>query len=102
MFVKIYDKYKSFGREPIRNRFKKVDFDEFLTLEEKELCDYVLENLAIYNGSVLREFTHREMPWMEAREGLGESERCTNIIQESTIQEYFNNVNNKYRLMEKE
>lgn len=102
VFVKIYEKYKSFGREPIKNKYQKIDFDKLLTQEEKKLCDYVLENFAIYNGSVLREFTHREMPWIEARDGLGETEQCTNVILDSCISQYFNQVDMKYDLTQKE
>ena len=73
-----------------------------MTKDEKELCDYVLENFAIYNGFVLREFTHKEDPWIEAREGLGETERCTNIILDSCIEEYFNKVDEVYELSQKQ
>lgn len=102
VFVKIYEKYKSFGREPIRNEFQKIDFNNLLTKEEKMLCDFVLENFAIYNGSILREFTHREEPWIEAREGLGETERCTNVILDSCINKYFNKMDTKYDLTKKD
>ena len=102
VFVKIYDKYKDFGREPIKNEYQIIDYDELLTKDEKELCDYVLENFAIYNGFVLREFTHKEDPWIEAREGLGETERCTNIILDSCIEEYFNKVDEVYELSQKQ
>ena len=102
VFVRIYEKYKSFGREPIKNEFQKIDFDKLLTQEEKKLCDYVLESFAIYNGSILREFTHREKPWIEARDGLGETERCTNVILDSCINQYFNQIDEKYGLTQKE
>lgn len=102
VFVKIYEKYKVFGREPIRNEYQEINFAILLTPEEKELCDYVLENFAIYNGSILREFTHREMPWIEAREGLGDAERCTNVILDSCINQYFNQIDKKFNLKKKE
>ena len=101
VFVKIYEKYKGFGREIIRNEFREIDFTQLLTHEERELCDYVLENFAIYNGSVLREFTHRERPWLEARDGLGENVRCTNIIRDDSIQQYFNEKNEEFHLVSK-
>ena len=102
VFVKIYEKYKSFGREPIRNEYQEIEFDKLLTVDEINLCNYVLENFAIYNGSILREFTHKEKPWIEAREGLGETERCTNIILDSSIESYFNKIDNNYNLKKKE
>lgn len=102
VFAKIYEKYKSYGRTPIKNEFKKLNYTELLTNEERELCNYVLENLGIYNGSILREFTHRETPWLVAREGLGDNERCTNIIQDALIKDYFKEMNEKYHLETKE
>lgn len=102
VFVKIYEKYKSFGREPIRNEYQEIEFDKLLTEDEINLCNYVLENFAIYNGNILREFTHRERPWIEAREGLGETERCTNIIMDSCIETYFTQININYDLKKKE
>ena len=102
VFVKIYEKYKSFGREPIRNEYQEIKFDKLLTEDEINLCNYVLENFAIYNGNILREFTHRERPWIEAREGLGETERCTNIIMDSCIENYFSQININYDLKKKE
>ena len=99
VFVKIYEKYKSFGRSTIINEFQKYNFDDLLTQEERQLCDYVLNHFAIYNGNILREFTHRELPWKEAREGLGETERCTNTIQDLLIQEYFLEMNKTYDLV---
>lgn len=102
VFVMIYEKYKEFGREPIKNEFQEVDFEKLLTDEERELCDYVLDNFAIYNGSILREFTHRERPWIEAREGLGDNERCTNIIHENCIYDYFNEKNEEFNIVNKQ
>lgn len=102
VFVKIYEKYKSFGREPIRNEYQEINFVNLLSPEEKTLCDYVLENFAIYNGSILREFTHRETPWIEAREGLGDTERCTNSILDSSINQYFNQMDEKFGLKKKD
>lgn len=96
VFTKIYDKYKFFGRETIINEFEEWDYSELLTPQEIDLCDYVLRNFAIYNGGILREFTHKELPWLEAREGLGETERCTNVIKETLMYEYFNEMNKKY------
>lgn len=97
VFFNIYEKYKSFGRETIINEFEKIDYNVLLTQKEIELCECVLRNFAIYNGGILREMTHKELPWLEAREGLGETERCTNVIRENSICTYFNEMNGRYR-----
>lgn len=101
VFPRIYEKYKNFGREVIHNETGELDYEQLLTAEEHKVIDYVLQCFGIYNGSVLRELTHRERPWQEAREGLGDMERCTNIIKNADIQQYFAEMNEKYKLHKK-
>lgn len=40
--------------------------------------------------------------WLEAREGLGETDRCTNVIQDALISEYFISKNKEYGFEKKE
>lgn len=101
VFPRIYEKYKDFGREVIRADADELDFERLLTTEEHEVINYVLQCFGIYNGGVLREMTHRERPWQEAREGLGDTERCTNVIKNEGIQQYFSEMNEKFDLHKK-
>lgn len=101
VFPGIYEKYKIFGREVIPNEADELDFNTLLTEDEQNVADYVLECFGIYNGGVLRELTHQERPWREAREGLGDTERCTNIIKNEEIQQYFTEMDGKYKLHKK-
>lgn len=98
VFPAIYEKYKTFGREVIRSDAGGLDFEHLLTEEEQKVIDYVLQCFGIYNGCVLRELTHHERPWQEAREGLGDMERCTNIIKDIDIEQYFTEMDRKYEL----
>lgn len=52
-------------------------------------------------AALLRELTHREKPWIEAREGLGNTERCANVIKNVNIEQYFSEMNRKYELHKK-
>lgn len=101
VFPAIYEKYKVFGREVIREEMEELKPENLLAAEEREVMDYVLQCFGIYNGGVLRELTHRERPWIEAREGLGDTERCTNIIKNVEIEQYFSEMNRKYELHKK-
>lgn len=101
VFPMIYEKYKDFGREIIRGDAGELDFECLLTTEEHEVISYVLQCFGIYNGGVLRELTHRERPWQEARQGLGDMERCTNIIKNEDIQQYFAEMDEKFGLHKK-
>ena len=101
VFPTIYDKYKRFGRQVIPGESEALDFENLFAQQEREVMDNVLQCFGIYNGGVLRELTHREAPWIKAREGLGDTERCTNIIKDIDIQHYFEEMNLKYELHEK-
>ena len=102
VFTKIYEKYKCFGRGPIIDDYMQDERECILSQEEKKLCDFVMRTFGIYNASILRELTHREKPWLEARGGLSITDRCSNIIQDSVIQRYFVEMNDKFDLQSEE
>jgi|SRR5690606_8936426 len=49
----------------------------------------VLEVYASMSGSELEELTHRELPWLEARDGIGPYSRCEKAISEKTMGDYY-------------
>ena len=103
VYEMIYNKYKNFGKGIItEEQDVNLDFETLLTENEKNVADYVLKHFAIYNGTVLREFTHKERPWNEAREGLGENERSRNTIADDMIFSYFGQMEHLYRLTSEE
>lgn len=102
VFPLIYEKYRTFGRQVIPCDRDALDYEQLLDEEERRTLDFVLRCFGIYNGSILRELTHREKPWCDARAGLGNTERCTNIIKNEDIKNYFDDMNLKYNLLEKQ
>jgi len=56
---------------------------------EKEHIDRVLSVYAKFSGYQLEEMTHREEPWVKAREGYDDFQRCEVIIDESLMQSYY-------------
>ncbi len=99
VYEKIYNQYKSYGREIImEEKDTNIQTNSLLSAEEKSVIDYVLRNFAIYNGTVLREFTHKERPWIEARGNLGENERSRKIITDEMIFSYFVQMNHLYKI----
>ena len=52
-----------------------------------------------YSGKVLEEFTHKELPWLKAREGLSQDEPSTRIIDNDLIFEYYTSIKNKYNIV---
>ena len=101
VFPEIYEKYKRFGKEVIQDDVEDLDYEALLSREEREVCDYVLQCFGVYNGSVLRELTHRESPWKNAREGLGDTQACTNVIKNVDIQQYFEKMDKEFDLHKK-
>lgn len=77
--------YIFFGKEVIQAEIAEIDYENLLSNEERMVCDYVLQCFGIYNGGVLRELTHCEMPWKLAREGLGDMQPCANVISNENI-----------------
>ena len=57
--------------------------------EDREFINYILENFARYSGTQLETMTHNELPWIEARGGIGPMEHCENQISEQTMSDFY-------------
>lgn len=99
VYPSIYDKYKEFGHQQIQDCNLCSGYLKIFTNEEKKIMDYVLENLAIYNGKILEKSTHREQPWLELREGYLEYEPCSEIISKKAILQYFKKIRKDFNLL---
>ena len=94
----IYFKYKDHGYNPIEDRNTRFEcFD--LSESEREVTDAVISYFGCYSGKILEAMTHMELPWREARSGLGENEGSERIIQKDRIENYFNQVFQKYKML---
>ena len=60
-----------------------------LSVEEILHINKVLEVYAPYSGVDLEEMTHKEEPWISARNGYAANERCEEIIDNVLLGEYF-------------
>lgn len=60
-----------------------------LSAQEKVTIDKVLLKYGPFSGNQLSELTHREQPWLEARKGLGPTERGNNTIDPSVMVDYY-------------
>ena len=70
------------------------------TPEEKAIMDNVALNFGCYSGKILEQFTHSELPWIETRKGLSDTEIENRIITKKLIAEYFKNVKEKYNMLQ--
>lgn len=57
--------------------------------EDKDFINYILENYACYSGTQLESMTHKEQPWIEARNGAAPMEHCENEISELSMKLYY-------------
>lgn len=63
-----------------------------LTTDQMETIDRVLGEYGSWEPYELREQTHSEQPWIDARGGLGVGERCQTVIPKSVIGEYYGSL----------
>jgi uncharacterized phage-associated protein len=63
-----------------------------LTRAQRESIDVVLEHYGRFTGYTLREMTHRERPWREARQGVPAGAASTNEITRDSMQSYYGSL----------
>lgn len=88
----IYDRFK--GSKMLYSGISERDVTPSFTadsvpFEDRAHIDSVLEVYAAFSGTELEVMTHQEEPWMTARGGLRDTERCEALIDESLMQRYY-------------
>lgn len=100
VYVEIYDMFRSFRYDPIDDpRFELLkgrsnNLDE----KEREVIDLVINTFGMYSGKALERITHRETPWIDAREGYSENEHSQEEISKEAIKAYFVEIRKKFDL----
>ncbi|MDR1881915.1 MAG: DUF4065 domain-containing protein [Prevotella sp.] len=65
-----------------------------LTSDQQTMLNEVLGELSTWTGAQLEAATHREYPWIEARKGYGEGDKCSvPISKETTLKFYKKEIN---------
>lgn len=98
VFPTVYEKYKRFAKGEISINLSEEYTSGLLSDKEKHITDYVLDTFGIYNAWFLKDLTHSEEPWKEARGELDESDMSNNTIEDDVIADYFDRMNKKYNL----
>jgi uncharacterized phage-associated protein len=68
----LYQKYKSFGREPINSNLHLDDVCSKFTERQLEILEIVNENFGCLTGSMLRRVSHSDSAWINARSRGGD------------------------------
>lgn len=79
--------YSDITYEDIRDDFDMSKLDK----DNLEHIDIILESYAKFTGTELENMTHKEEPWIQAREGYRPSERCEVEIDNKIMQDYYGN-----------
>src|SRR6056297_1400610 len=98
VYKDIYFKYRDYGYNPIED--KSIELENIsLTETEEELLDSIIDNFGCYSAKTLERMTHSERPWRYTRKNLKPKEKCDQIIKKELITDYFNDVYNKYEML---
>lgn len=54
-----------------------------------EFINFILDNYAGFSGAELESMTHKEIPWIEARQGFSPMQSCSRVISEETMMKYY-------------
>jgi len=65
------------------------NISEKLTPKEIKHINLVLETYSTYSGLQLEDMSHKELPWIKAREGYGLNQRCEVEIDNEFLGKYF-------------
>jgi uncharacterized phage-associated protein len=63
-----------------------------LTDDQKQTINTVLDHYGEHDAQWLSQLTHLEDPWIEAREGMSERERCTEVISKESMAIYYSGL----------
>ena len=75
------------------------DYSGIISDDKKKLIDAIIKYFGYYNGRALEKMTHIEIPWMITRKGLKSDEPSKRIISKKFIKEYFNDVKEKFNMI---
>jgi uncharacterized phage-associated protein len=83
----VYRQYAKYGDQPIPPDDIKPPKD--LSSEECSFIESVWRSYKGYSAISLREMTHKEAPWIDARSGLGPSDKGSAEITHKSMKRYF-------------
>lgn len=85
----LYDRFKQFGYDTIKIS---GTYKCNISKEDVSLLEDIWETYGDKTGNALEALTHRELPWIEARRGYAENERCTVVISPEAMKMYYKSI----------
>lgn len=100
VYKEVYDQFKEYQYNPINGRNVADEFESIeLSYNEMEILDQVIKHFGCYSGSMLKNMTHLEKPWIEARGELAPDHPSQQILTKESMADYFAEVQSKYKLL---
>ena len=81
----VYRQYKHYGYNPINITHHLQEITE----KQMKILKYVKEYYGKFDGKYLEEITHKQAPWLYARQGLDPDERDDKNMPKEIIADYF-------------
>ena len=88
VFPTLYENYRQYGRDII----PKIEFNELIDEDLRELFEEIIETFGEYDGDQLELMTHNEIPWIEARNNYNTYEYSSKLISLQEIFNYYSNI----------
>ncbi len=99
VYPSVYFQFREYGADPLDKPTEELATNiHGLSNNEIQFLDCVIDTFGRYSGSFLRNMTHKETPWKEARGNLSEEDRCTAEISRESIHRYFDEVVAKFNI----
>lgn len=97
VYPDVYSQYKKYGYNPIDDQKQFFDIRHTeLSSGEQDVISLVVRSFGLYSGKILECITHRERPWVAARNGLETIDYSRSIITKESIGEYFKDISSRY------
>lgn len=84
----IYRKFSKYGYSAITDKADSSHFSE-LSDNEKQVISDVWDLYGSFDGDYLETLTHREDPWIKAREGLEPFQNSSKVIDTGIMRKYY-------------
>ena len=85
----LYDRFKGFGYQTIEIN---TAHKPVIEIQDQQLLEDVWETYGDKTGNALESLSHRELPWIEARRGYTNNERCAAIITPESMIRYYKSI----------
>lgn len=92
----MYYGLNEFGYSPVPSDANYLlDAVEIKDERANNLLPQIEEIYGVYDAKYLEELTHQETPWIEARKGYAPEEKCTKLISNDTMKNYYRELQKK-------